>query len=74
MVVFDQVVGGSPATCVNPSYRNALAFDTTTGGGKAIMALALTAKTTGVSVVVYGSGICGIYGAYVEDWSYGVAL
>jgi len=73
MVVFDQQVGGTPATCVHPAYTNALSFNATTGGGRAIMALALTAKTTGVVVTVFGNGTCGIYGgAHVEDWSYGV--
>lgn len=73
MVVFDQQVGGTPATCVHSAYTNALSFNAATGGGKAIMAMALTAKATGVAVTVYGNGTCGIYGgAHVEDWSYGV--
>lgn len=75
MVVFDQLIAGAPATCVHPAYTNALAFNATTGGGKAIMAMALTAKTTGASIAVYGTGACGIYGgANVEDWDYGVIL
>lgn len=75
MVIFDQPIAGTPATCVHPAYTNALSFNTTTGGGKAIMAMALTAKTTGASVTVYGTGACEIYGgAHVEDWSYGVIL
>lgn len=73
MVMFDQLIAGTPATCVHPAYTNALSFNATTGGGKAIMAMALTAKTTGASVEVYGTGACGIYGgAHVEDWNYGV--
>lgn len=73
MVVFDKLVGGTPATCVHPAYINAFAFDTATSGGKAIMAVALSAKATGVAVTAYGTGTCGIYGgAHVEDWSYGV--
>lgn len=73
MVVFDRLIGGTPATCVHPTYKNALSFDATTNGGKAIMAVALSAKATGVAVTAYGTGTCGIYGgAHVEDWSYGV--
>ena len=73
MAIFDQQVGGTPATCVHPAYTNAFSFDATTAGGKAIMAMALTAKTTDARVNVYGNGTCGIYGgAHVEDWLYGV--
>lgn len=73
MVVFDKVIGGAPATCIHPAYVNALSFDATTSGGKAIMAVALAAKATDVTITVYGTGACGVYGgAHVEDWSYGV--
>jgi hypothetical protein len=73
MVVFDQTIGGTPATCVNPAYTNALAFNATTGGGKGILAMALTAKTSGSLITAYGTGTCTIYGgAHVEDWTYGV--
>ena len=73
MVVFDQPVGGTPATCIHPAYANALSFNASTGGGRAIMAMALTAKSTGATLTVYGTGSCGIYGgAHVEDWFYGV--
>jgi len=73
MVIFDRQVSGTPATCIHPAYANALAFDSTTPGGKAIMATALAAKTTGSYLSAYGTGGCAIYGgAHVEDWDYGV--
>ena len=75
IVTFDTQVGGAPATCRHSAYTNALSFDANTHGGKAIMALALAAKTSGSSVSAYGMGACSIYGgAWVEDWDYGVIL
>jgi hypothetical protein len=71
MVIFDQLLGATPPSCAIPYYANALAFNASTAGGRAIMALALTAKATGAKTIVYGSGACGHYGAYVEDWSTG---
>lgn len=73
MVVFDQLISGSPG-CINATaYANAFSFNSNTAGGKAIMAMALTAKATGAIIAVYGTGACGNYGgAHVEDWSYGV--
>lgn len=71
MVVFDKPVNNSPG-CINPAYKSALAFDASTAGGKAIMAMALTAKNTGQIIGAYGSGACSIYyGNNVEDWYYG---
>ncbi len=73
MVVFEQPVGGTPPSCVHQAYLNAFAFNASGSGGKAVMALAISAKTTGATISVYGAGACGIYnGAHVEDWSYGV--
>ena len=73
MVVFDQSITGSPG-CINAAaYANAFSFNSNTAGGKAIMAMALTAKATGATIYVSGTGACGNYGgAHVEDWSYGV--
>lgn len=71
MVFFDQPLGATPASCFIPYYANALAFNTSTAGGKAILATVLTAKATGGKMIVHGSGACGHYGAYVEDWSVG---
>src|SRR5687767_6551079 len=71
MVVFNDNMGGTPAGCRNASYYNALAFDASTHGGKAILALALSAKTTGIPVSAIGNGTCHVYGGgHVEDWDY----
>jgi len=71
MIIFDQPLAGTPAACGQSSgYNNALAFNATTG--KSALALALSAKATGSAVEVYGTGACGTYGAWVEDYSYGV--
>jgi len=72
MVIFDRALGGTQPNCVEAPYVNALAFDANTAGGRAIAAMALTAKATGSSITVYGTGACSVYGAYLEDWSYGV--
>lgn len=73
MVVFEQQLGGTPATCVHPAYTNALSFDANTAGGKAIMAMALAAKASATRITAYGNATCSIYGgANVEDWMYGV--
>ena len=72
MVIFDQNLGGTQPSCVAAPYANALAFDSNTAGGKAIAAMALTAKATSSPITVYGTGACSVYGAYLEDWSYGV--
>ena len=72
MVIFDQPIGGTPPGCVHAAYSNALAFDTTTPGGKAILAAALAAKAGGDMVTAYGTGECTSYGnAWAEDWAYG---
>ncbi len=73
MVVFSQPVGVTPPACVNPLYANAMSFNMANPGGRGIMALALTAKTSGSTITAYGTGDCTIYGgAWVEDWSYGL--
>jgi hypothetical protein len=72
MVTFDQQITGQQPGCVAAPYRNAFAFNVNTDGGKAILAVALAAKATGDTVIVYGTGACDTYGnQYVEDWSYG---
>lgn len=71
IVYFDQNLVGSPG-CVVATYENGLAFDTSTAGGKAIMARALAAMATGDLVKVTGTGTCAIYGnSWVEDWGIG---
>ena len=70
MVIFDRSLTTYPA-CVNGGFTNALSFDTTTTGGRSILAVLLTAKATGSSITAYGAGTCNIYPQYTEDWSYG---
>lgn len=73
MVFFDKPIGGTPPTCVHNAYNNAFAADTKAAGSSAVLAWALTAKSTGANVTVYGMGVCGVYGGTnVETWSYGV--
>ncbi len=75
MIFFDQPIGGEPATCVHDAYKSALGVDASTEGGKAVLSLALAAKTTGSPVTVNGLGICGVYGGqYVETWNHGFLL
>jgi len=64
----------NPSDCINETNGNflsALAFDTTTDGGRAIMSLVLTAKASGKLVYAKGTGGCTIYGNTLEDWSFG---
>lgn len=75
MVIFDQNVGSAFATCRDSNnYANALSFNVNNAGGKGILALALSAKAAGNSVIAYGDGSCSNYGSYVENWSYGIVL
>jgi hypothetical protein len=68
-IYFDQNVASS-AACTQASYENAMAFDTGTVGGKAILARALAAKAAGDVVSVAGTGTCAIYGSWAEDVLY----
>lgn len=72
MVTFDSAVTGTRPACVVSAYTNAFAFDANTPGGRAILATALAAKSSGAVISVIGLDACSTYGAYVEDWSYGV--
>lgn len=56
--------------CTQEQYSNMLAFDVNTAGGKAIMAIALSAKVSGKLIHGVGRGKCDIYGV-MEDWEYG---
>ena len=71
LVIFDRPVGGVPPSCVIAYYANALAFNANEVGGKAILALALSAKASGDPMTVHGTGTCITYGHSVEDWSTG---
>src|SRR5687768_13350009 len=72
MIIFDQNVGGSPASCRVSAYANALAFDANTPAGRAILASALASKAAGTVMSASGTGLCGIYGNWVEDLNYSV--
>lgn len=73
MVIFDRNLSASPASCVSSTYANALAFNSATAAGRAILAMALSAKLSGTNVTAYGTGTCAIYnGSYVEDMDYGI--
>lgn len=73
MVMFNKTVESSP-DCVNPAYGNALAFDASTAGGKAILSLVISAKAIRSDITVYGAGTCGLFGgSNVETWNYGVS-
>ncbi|MAQ27590.1 MAG: hypothetical protein CMK83_25565 [Pseudomonadales bacterium] len=72
MVFFDRPMGGTPPGCVNPAYVDALAFDASTSGGKAILGMVLTAKSTGSPISAFGMGFCSIYGgSTIETWNNG---
>lgn len=72
MVFFDQEIAGTPPPCVHEAYKRALGFDASSEGGKAVLSMALTAKTTGSSVTAHGLGICGTYGgSVIETWNHG---
>jgi hypothetical protein len=72
MILFDQNVVGTPASCRVSAYVTALAFNSNTAGGKALLAAALTAKAMGEPVIAYGTGTCTVYGNWVEDVDYAV--
>lgn len=62
--------GSTIPDCTQEQYSNMLAFDVNTAGGKAVMAIALSAKASGRLIHGVGAGKCDIYGV-MEDWSYG---
>jgi hypothetical protein len=72
IVTFAQPLAGQAASCRNPSYNQSLAFDANAAGGRAILALVLSAKATGETVTALSTGDCSIYNNnWVEDWDYG---
>ena len=68
-VNFKTALISEPASCTN-GYPNALAFDTNTAGGRAILSVALAAKSSGKKIYAKGTGACTVYGV-MEDWSWG---
>jgi hypothetical protein len=57
-------------TCTQPAYADALAFNTKTEAGNAILAIALAAKVGNKTIHGVGSGNCSLYGV-MEKWNYG---
>lgn len=73
MIFFDKPIQGSVPSCVHPAYTSVLAVDASTDGGKAVLSMALTAKTSDRLVTAYGLGQCSVYGpSNAEDWNYGI--
>lgn len=60
---------GGPASCTT-TYVKALAFDTNTAGGQAILSAALSAQARDTTMYAIGTGKCDIYGV-MEDYSWG---
>ncbi len=52
-------------------YPKALAFDTNTEGGKAILSVVLMADATKEKIFARGANECTVYPGAVEDWDYG---
>jgi len=72
-VKFTQPLAGTPATCIGGGHTNHLSFDTKTDGGKAILAVVLSAQATGNPVIARGTGTCDQY-VQVESWSFGYVV
>jgi hypothetical protein len=72
MVYFDVDALGTRPSCVASDTARALAFNANTAGGRAILALAESAKAQDAMLMVFGTGSCGVYSNWIEDWSYGV--
>ncbi|MEP0176630.1 MAG: hypothetical protein ABJH28_09240 [Paraglaciecola sp.] len=69
-VQFTEALTGTRPACSKSNYSSALAFDTTSEGGKSILSVAFMAKATGSTLYVVGTNTCDVYGV-MEDWSYG---
>ncbi len=63
--------GSTVAPCTNQAdYNHALAFDTNTPAGRAVMVLVMQAKATGAKIYARGTGTCTTY-SMVEQWGWG---
>lgn len=69
-VKFTTDLVGTPATCITSSYTRNLAFDTNEPGGRSILSVVLTAKTSGKRIWARGTGTCSVYGS-MESWNFG---
>lgn len=69
-VGFTSSLSGRPA-CVDTGYENALSFDASTAGGKAIFSMLVAAKAVGSRIYAKGTGTCDNYVGVVETWAWG---
>ncbi|MBL8269951.1 hypothetical protein [Steroidobacter sp.] len=69
MIFFNQAISGT-LSCRDSGYASALSFDSTTAGGKSILATALAAKASGATLSAVGTAACNVYGNWVEGLSY----
>jgi hypothetical protein len=69
IVVFS-VLLTSPSACTIPYFANAMAFNTNTTGGKALLANILSARNKNGNVYAGGTGTCAVYNGSVEDLNY----
>jgi hypothetical protein len=58
------VVTGAPACATNVGNEYPYTFDSTTAGGKSMLAGLLAANSTGVAVWVFGTGTCAFEAGY----------
>ena len=70
-VEFDSNLVANPPACTQSSYQRALAFDTNTAGGAAILSVALAAQASGRRIIAYGTHGCDTYSGVMEDWNWG---
>lgn len=73
IVTFSQPIVGSPPSCVIPAYASAMAFDTNTQGGRTLLAVLMSAKSSGSTVDVGGRGTCTVYPGQLEDMYWTIA-
>lgn len=67
MIYFDTNVSISGANCRGGTYKNVLAIDTTTQGGKSALSVALSAHATKAEVEAVGKLNCSVYGNGVAE-------
>ena len=67
-VFFDKAITGSPA-CVPAGSPSRMSFDAKTDGGRAILSIALSAKTSERAVSATGTNSCVQYPTTVESVS-----
>jgi len=80
LVTFKTALASHGACCASSSSCNpaSLAFDASTPGGEAVLALVTAAKLGGQKINAIGKGTCTVYpgpsGTVSEDWTYGTLV